>query len=86
MRSESKEVYQHYAITSTPKIIVVKVSEKKPIVYNGEVKFQTIFDFLNIYSEAFVTGGENMDSSKPWLKEVVPELTRKSANDICFKV
>ena len=33
-----------------------------------------------------MAGGENMDSNKPWLNEVIPELTRKSANDICFKV
>ena len=62
------------------------MSENKPVVYNGEMKFQAIFDFLNVFSEAFVAGGENMDSNKPWLTEMFPELNNKSANDICFKV
>jgi len=85
VRSEEKDVFEKYSITKTPEILIVKVSEKKPIAYKGEMKYKPIFDFMNVYSEAFVAGGENMDASKPWLKETVPELTRKSANDVCFK-
>jgi len=40
---------------------------------------------LNVFSEAFVPGGDNVDSSKPWMQENVPEMTLKSHNDICFK-
>jgi len=65
--------------------MVIKSSEKKPILYDGPIKYQNLFDFLNVYSEAFVTGGEKLDTSKPWLTENVPELTVKSYNDICFK-
>jgi len=85
VRSESQELFKEYEVKTPPQILVVKTTERKPIVYKGELKFQPIFDFLNVYSEAFVAGGENMDSSKPWLKEVVPELTSRSGNDICFK-
>lgn len=41
------------------------------------MKYQPIFDFLNIYSEAYVAGGgSSMDSAatKAWLTEIVPEL------------
>ena len=37
--------------------MVVKAGEKLPILYKGEMKFKPIFEFLNIYSEAFVSGG-----------------------------
>jgi len=85
VRNDQQEVFDEYAVKGTPQIIVVRSTERKPIVYSGELKFQALFDFLNVYSEAFVAGGENMDASKPWLKELVPELSSKSANDVCFK-
>lgn len=85
LRNDQQEVFDEYAVKGTPQIIVVRSTERKPIVYSGELKFQALFDFLNVYSEAFVAGGENMDASKPWLKELVPELSSKSANDVCFK-
>jgi hypothetical protein len=47
-----------------------------------------MFEFLNIYSEAFVPGGGSSSDStatKSWLTEIVPEMTRFSANDICLK-
>ena len=78
-----------YNIKTFPKIIVVKTTEKKPNVYNGEMKFQPIFQYLNIFSEVFVPGGGSSQDSaatKVWLTEVVPELNIKSANDICLKV
>ena len=78
-----------YNVKSVPKILVVKTTEKKPNVYNGEIKFMAIHDFLNIYSEVFVPGGGSSQDSaatKVWLTEVVPELNMKSANDVCLKV
>lgn len=53
------------------------------------MKFQPIFQYLNIFSEVFVPGGGSSQDSaatKVWLTEVVPELNIKSANDICLKV
>jgi len=85
VRAEDVALFEEYAIKSTPQILVIKTSEKKPIVYSGEMKYAQIFDFLNVYSEAFVPGGENLDQSKPWMQENIPELTLKSYNDICFK-
>jgi len=37
--------------------MVIKVTERKPIIYDGDIKYNNIFEFLNIYSETFVTGG-----------------------------
>ena len=51
-------------------MIVVKTSEKKPQFYSGELKFQPMFQFLNVFSEVFVPGGGSASDSaatKHWL-------------------
>lgn len=87
VRKENQDVFHKHAISSTPKILVLKAGEKKPIEYKGEINYTDIFDFLNIYSEQFVVGGgSSLDGAgdKPWLTEAIPELNSKSANDICY--
>ena len=49
-----------YKIKTFPSIIVVKANEKKSDTYKGDLKYKPIFNFLNIYSEAFVPGGESV--------------------------
>jgi hypothetical protein len=85
VRKEQTDLFNEYAIRNTPQLLVIKSTERKPIVYEGPMKYQNLFDFFNVYSEAFVAGGEKLDTSKPWLTENVPELNVKSYNDICFK-
>jgi len=85
IRSEDTELYKDYSIKTSPTILVVKSSEKKPYVYSGEMKYQPLFDFMNVFSETFVPGGDKVDNNKPWLTETIPELSIKSADDICFK-
>jgi len=67
VRSEESDLMNEYGVKTTPTIMVIKSSEKKPFIYNGELKYQNLFDYLNIYSEAFVPGGDNVDQSKPWM-------------------
>ena len=91
IRKDESELIEKYKIKKFPSIIVVKVGEKKPILYKDEMKFQPIFEFLNIYSEAFVAGGGDSSytetaSVKYWNTETVPEMNSKSSNDICFSV
>jgi len=57
VRSTDKDLLDKYKVKNTPSILVVKANEKKPQVYKGSIKFNEIFEFLNIYSEAFVAGG-----------------------------
>ncbi|MFN9905059.1 MAG: hypothetical protein ACK56F_02895 [bacterium] len=64
-----------FKVKDTPTIIVYKANENKPIFYKGEIKFKPIFEFLNVYSEAFVAGGGSSQDSaatKVWLTETVP--------------
>jgi len=64
---------------------VIKTNEPKPIFYKGDIKYQPIFEFLNVYAETFVPGGDKLNVNKPWLNEPVPELTSKSASDLALK-
>lgn len=57
VRASDEILVDRYKIKNFPSIIVVKTGEKKPKVYTGEIKFNPIHDFLNIWSEAFVAGG-----------------------------
>lgn len=75
-----------YKVKTFPSILVVQTGEPKPIPYTGEIKYQPIFDFLNVYSQTFVPGGKDMNTNKPWLNEPVPELNLKSAGDTVLKV
>lgn len=49
------------------------------------MKYTPIFEFLNVYSQAFVPGGtQESSASKPWLNEIVPEMHLKSGRDVCL--
>jgi hypothetical protein len=87
VRKENKDVYHKYSISKSPTMILLKPNEKRPQVYKGEMNYNAIFDFLNIHSEQYVVGGGSTfetKGDKPWLNESIPELTSKSANDICL--
>jgi len=62
--------------------------------YKGEMNFLALKEWINLFSESGmgdkVAGGggkeeESIEEAKPWLVQEVPELTGKSANDICIK-
>jgi len=84
IRHQETDIFAKYGVKKTPQIAMIKPTDKKLVAYDGELKYGKIFDFLNIYTETFVPGGENLDFEKPWNREIFPELTAKSANDICF--
>jgi len=46
-----------YGIKEVPSLILVQANEKKPKKYSGDLKYKPIFEFFNVYSEAFVAGG-----------------------------
>lgn len=58
--------------------MIIGVGEKKPIFYEGENKYKTMFDFINVFSETFFKVGEDKTKAsevtkqdKPWLNEVI---------------
>ena len=89
--SSEQALVKKYKVSDFPSLIMVRKKNEKPLYFKGELKFNNIFDFLNPYSEKFVFGDvrakfkeDELKLTKPWLNEEVPELTRASANDVCF--
>eukprot|EP00744_Colponema_vietnamica_P001302 GILI01002172.1.p1 GENE.GILI01002172.1~~GILI01002172.1.p1 ORF type:complete len:419 (+),score=154.25 GILI01002172.1:95-1351(+) len=100
VRDSETDLVSKYKVTKFPTLLLLTVREPKPVVYKGEMKHSAIFDWLNIYSETFVTGeyinpnsfsqaagSEDAGSyvPRPWLSQKVPELFKLSAEDVCFK-
>ena len=50
VRSSEYNIAQKYTIRKYPTIILLINTEKKPLVYQGELNFNSIFEFLNVYS------------------------------------
>ena len=85
-RPEDSSMISKFKIKIYPKIVVYKTSDSKTFEFAGEMKYRHIFDWLNVFSETFVSGGtEEVMSSKPWASQVLPQLGRESADDICYK-
>ena len=89
VRSDQKDVVQKFNIKKFPTILLTKASDRKPFIYDGDLKYIDIFEWCNIYSEQFVFGGGSSaegSGAAPWLNEAVPELFNKSAKDVCLGV
>lgn len=89
VNNEIKEIVSKYKVTKFPHIIVLKKS-KVVDTYKGKQAYLDIFDWLNVHSETFVFGGgfdtsPNKTPDKPWKFELVPQFTKLSHGDICFK-
>lgn len=75
---------QKYRVTKFPAVRVF-VDDTQPFKsYDGEFKYQPLFDFLNIFSQQFVPEKVGKGAQeKPWLFQEFPEMTDKSHKDIC---
>ncbi|CAG9323756.1 unnamed protein product [Blepharisma stoltei] len=86
VRQEDTEAIKKFKIKQFPKIILYKTVDAKTTEYKGDIKYRSIFEWLNVHSETFVHGGaEESSSTKSWIVEAVPQLHRLSADDICYK-
>ena len=85
IRKEAIEVVEHFGVKKFPTILLHKQGAKKPEIYSGEIKFQPLFDFLNIHSEQFVpkSSSNSDEEEKTWVYEILPELHVRSIDDIC---
>lgn len=50
VRNTEDGLVKRYNVRKFPTIMVVMANERKNNVYNGEMKYTPIFEFLNIYS------------------------------------
>jgi hypothetical protein len=88
VRSSESSLAKKYKVTEYPSIFLVKPGEK-PRKFEEEVSYYNIANFINVYSEIFDFGDasqkvEESAAAKPWMSEKLPELTKESAEDICF--
>jgi thiol-disulfide isomerase/thioredoxin len=87
IRKEQEDLVSTYNVKKFPSVMVIKAGLKKPQPFSKEFTFKNLFEFMNIFSEQFVpTDSETSTEVKPWLFEPVPELTSKSANEICLNL
>ena len=87
VRKETTDVVKQYNVKKFPSIYVLKSNQKKPNIYDKEMNYRSIFDFLNFFSEQFATvDNDKTGETKPWLFDAVPELTDKSAADVCLSI
>ena len=84
-----------FKVTKAP-TLVINEHGKQPLHYKGALKYKDMYAWANVRRETFVKGGGFSDEgsgtrsnqpppAKPWLTEQIPELTRASGNDVCFK-
>jgi hypothetical protein len=80
----NKETVSQFNIKKFPSLIVYTGENQKPRVFNGEFKFQSLFDFINVFSQQFIPEKVGKDrEEQPWLFQEVSEMHSKSHKDIC---
>ena len=57
VRPDDTTMLNKFKVKAFPKILLYKTSTLKTHEYKGDLKYRGIFDWLNIYSETFVSGG-----------------------------
>jgi hypothetical protein len=99
--SPSSDILKKFKVKSESALpkIVLQQAGKSPLVYDGELTYTAIHDWINVRRETFARGGgfdhtaregaspsgSAKPPSRPWLTEDVPEMFSKSHKDICFK-
>ena len=87
-RSTDTALVKKYKVKSFPAFYMLKGADA-PKLYDGEdFTYQHLFDFINVYSETFVFGGnqevKESGATKAWLSERIPFMSKDSGNDVCF--
>jgi hypothetical protein len=77
VRATETAIATRYKIKKFPTIIVLSAGDRKPKLYEDKVHYQTLFDFLNVFSETFFRVGEekikpsdSTKAEKPWNHDV----------------
>lgn len=60
-----------------------KLNLKNLEIANGD--FDDLYNWVNIFNQAFVSESTSPQEPKPWLAQSIPEMTKFSSGDICFR-
>lgn len=94
VQEEESDLVKRFKVTKFPTLLMQRGAKAEvKETYKGEMNFLALKEWINTFSESGMgdkvagAGGqeESVEEAKPWLVQEVPELTGKSANDICFK-
>lgn len=94
IKEEESDIVKRFKVTKFPTIMMQRGAKAEvKDTYKGEMTFNGLKEWINLFSESGMgdkvsgAGGTeaSMEEAKPWLIQEMPELTGKSANDICFK-
>lgn len=81
---QQQETIRRFKVTKFPTVKVFVDDSQVYKSYEGEMKFQPLFDFLNIFSQQFIPEKVGKEAQeKPWLFQEFPEVTEKSHKDVC---
>ncbi len=60
-QTELVNKYRKYGVNAFPKILLFTAEKRMPDIYEGVMKYTDISNYLNIYSETFVTTGGSVE-------------------------
>jgi len=95
IKEDEADIVKRFKVTKFPTFMMQRGAKAEvKDTFKGEMTFLGLKEWINLFSESGMgdrvagAGGaaeESIEEAKPWLVQEVPELTGKSANDICFK-
>lgn len=96
--SNEEALAKRFHVTKFPHILLIKSgNQRKPERYNGQISYEAVHTWINLFRETFVSGGgfsgepdgvaasANEPAPKPWLSDPMPEMYKASADNLCFK-
>ncbi|KAK1444602.1 hypothetical protein BgAZ_105080 [Babesia gibsoni] len=87
--TENADLKSQYKVNKVPHLIVIK-PDSKVDRFSGTFDYQSMFEWLNVYSETFLLGSGYAspdgkgNKNKAWKFDQLPQLTLESHMDICF--
>merc|ERR550514_2475183 len=95
VKHTEEAIVKKLKVKKFPSIVMVRGSKSEiREEYKGDFSFREIHQWVNLYSESGMgdkmagAGGqeeESAEEARPWLVQEIPELTRDSQADVCFK-
>jgi thioredoxin-like negative regulator of GroEL len=95
VKHTEESIVKKLKVKKFPAIVMVRGSKSEiREEYKGDFSFREIHQWVNLYSEsgmgdkmagAGAAEEESAEEARPWLVQEIPELTRDSQADVCFK-
>lgn len=86
IRNSESSLVKKYKVKNFPSVFLVNPGDKARL-YEGDINYYGISNFINVYSELFDFGdaqkaAQESAAAKPWMSDKLPELNKASSKDI----